>query len=220
MEVIIMRQIIILCVLCILSCGTDSDKTNLLQLGLRNKVTFLGDSNTYLMGNLSRYNPDYINMGIGGTTTMEQLFLLYKTEQLTTGKVVLIIGTNDITKILTPGVLGGITETESDFLSNYRMILSILCNRYESKNIYCVSILPVTTGWAGWTENRNEYIIRMNFLIKEMVEQCGATFIDEWNDFCNAEGRLKSEYTEDGYHINSAGQDIHMQNIMEVLHDK
>lgn len=202
------------------SCEYSSvdEKQNLLKIAAKGKTIFLGDSNTFLMGDLSRYNRNFVNWGIGGSTSIDVVRLLTLTDEAAGGRVVLMIGTNDITKIVAPDILGGLECTEDFFIANYEMILCMLIQKYNVSDIYCVSILPSSPGWVGWIENRNEYTMEMNRRIKIITEKFGCNFIDEWGSFYDSGNNcIKSEYQDDVIHINAAGHDRHMANVISAI---
>lgn len=174
----------------------------------KGQIVFVGDSITdfyplddyYADLNLATYN-----RGIGGDTTGGLLDRMkVSIFDLEPSKIVLMIGVNDI--------VGGRKNNEY-VLNNYDRILKQISQNLPSAEVHCMSLLPICMDIQPYVPNYdiaalNNQILQANTSIEELASNYGYNY-HNLNQLVSNEGdSLKSQYTDDGLHLNSAGFEI------------
>lgn len=178
----------------------------------KHQVVFVGDSITQDYP-LSEHFPERVtyNRGIGGDTTVglsrrleESVFAL---EPET---VVLLIGTNDLALL---------HSTPEEVVSRIGAILAVIRARLPQTRILLESVYPVRPD-AGQTtrEGRsNEDIRTINAKLAALPD---IRFMDLYSRLADSEGRLRSEFTVEGLHINQAGYSVITETLRPLLDEK
>lgn len=158
-------------------------------------IVFVGDSITQDYP-VWEYFPDLLvyNRGIGGDTTVglkkrleESIFQLHP--QI----VVLLIGTNDLALL---------KSTPETIAANIRDIVVTIQTRMPECRILLESVYPVIPDGKEPPERDNADICRINALISTVP---GVEFVDLHSQLCDDTGKLRTEYTVEGLHINQTG---------------
>ena len=174
----------------------------------KGQIIFVGDSITdfyplddyYSDLNLATYN-----RGIGGDTTGGLLDRMQVSIfDLSPSKIVLMIGVND--------VFGGRKSNEY-VLDNYEEILTQISDNLPSAEVHCMSLLPVSLDIQPYAPNYdiaelNNRILQINTKIEELASGFGYDY-HNLNQLVSCDGdSLKTQYTDDGLHLNSAGFEV------------
>lgn len=137
------------------------------------------------------------NRGISGDVTDGVLNHIDEVAKKNPAKVFLMIGVNDIAK--------GIS-TDS-VIKNILLIASYLRQKTPASKLFIQSILPVNdmyNKFQGHT-GKAKQIKEVNDALSKNAETSHFTFIDLYSSFCNQEGKLKPELSNDGLHLKGDG---------------
>jgi len=179
-----------------------------------NRVIFLGDSITDGWP-LEQYFPEksYLNRGISGQTTLQMLGRFRQDViQLHPKSVVILAGTNDITRLSDSASLEGIKANFESMveLSQMHQIRVVLC-----------SVLPVNDynsahrdSFAAW---RMEKIRELNEWLREYSLSHQLLYIDYFTSMVDDAGYLRRELADDGLHPNLAGYAIMAELVKSAL---
>lgn len=169
----------------------------------KQKIVFAGDSITdrYDLNQYYQYdNKIVINSGISGYKTTNMISRFHNLiEQHQADKLFLMIGTND---------LGSGTENDV-IVNNIKTIIEMIKEKSSKTKIYLESIYPVNLEKRPTDKNRNNEDIRyINTQLKKYCAENNIIYLDVYSILQDADGNLKSEYTEDGLHLNNDGYDV------------
>ena len=166
-------------------------------------ILFVGDSITdrYSLKKFYNYNNKLvINSGVGGYTTNDIIKRFRNLiEQYNPDKLFLMIGTNDI----------GDGTSKEDIIKNIDEIISMIKEKEPDTKIYLETIYPVNLDKRKQDKRRNNKII--SDINKELEKYCkdnDVVFIDIYSHLVDENDNLKSEYTEDGLHVNDFGYEV------------
>ena len=143
------------------------------------------------------------NRGVSGLVTDELLEVMdVCILDLRPKRLFINIGTNDLSN---PQV------TISDLMTNYGKILNIVEEALPGIEIYMMAYYPVN--YEAATEElkeclkirTNKRIQEANDAVKQLAAAHHAKYIDVNRNLKDEQGRLKSEYTLEGMHINEEG---------------
>lgn len=163
--------------------GTDS--TNIVMLG--NSLTHGCDWNELF------HNPNVINRGISGEDSPAMLRRIKSITDGKPAKIFLMAGVNDISHdISVDSVIHDVTT-----------LIDTIMSQTPQTKLYVESLLPVNNSFGRYkTMIGKEQVIRdVNTRLKKEVTDRGLTFIDIHENFCDADGNLKAEWTADGLHL-------------------
>lgn len=169
----------------------------------KQKIVFVGDSITdrYDLNQYYQYdNKIVINSGISGYKTTNMISRFHNLiEQHQADKLFLMIGTND---------LGSGTENDV-IVNNIKTIIEMIKEKSSKTKIYLESIYPVNLEKRPTDKNRNNEDIRyINTQLKKYCAENNIIYLDVYSILQDVDGNLKSEYTEDGLHLNNDGYDV------------
>ena len=172
--------------------------TNLAQ----KQIVFVGDSITdlYVLDDHYADLPQAVyNRGIGGDTTSGVLARLQVSVlDLHPDVVVLMIGTNDVN--------GGVAE--ETILQNYESILDTIKSGIPGVQIYCMSIIPQYKQLEIDVDTSMQRIRQINPKFKALAEKKGAVYLDLFPLLLDENGYLRTDYSDDGIHLNFTGLQI------------
>jgi lysophospholipase L1-like esterase len=182
------------------------------------RVVFMGDSITDLWRLADTFpGKPYVNRGIGGQTTAQMLVRMYPDViALKPAAMVLLAGTNDIARNNGPQTL--------EMIQQNIMAMTELARAHDIKVILC-ALTPidddpqtppaVTGGRAGGpggpprrrqSEQRPPAdILKLNAWLKEYAAKANSTFVDYHAATVDAQGELRTGYSNDGLHPNAQG---------------
>ncbi len=187
----------------------DFYNEQIIYLGKRPDLLFIGDSITQLW-DLNVYFGSslfIVNRGIGGD---DSTYLAKRFEadciQLKPGKVILMIGTNDITRTRFDHwwrVKGEDAETViDDYKKNINKIIDD-CDAAKIELVLC-SVIPSDIAPPDDKEIRWKMTEEMN----AFLQSSGKTYIDYHSALTNDGKTLIKELSPDGIHVNAKGYEI------------
>ena len=193
--------------------GTYYDQRELLFESLptsENDIIFLGNSITDGGEWCELFQNVYCkNRGISADVTEG---VLNRLETITKGQpamVFIMIGTNDMNwGISNDSVALGVRE-----------IVQRIKNESPRTKIVVQSILPTNDCYGYFLGHTKRYkdVAVINDMLKTMSEEEGVTYLDLYSRFANEEGKLNTDYSNDGLHINGAGYQVWKNAIEEEI---
>jgi len=162
--------------------------------GRQGEIVFLGDSITdgCEWGELTG-NPKCINRGISGDTSWGLRVRLTEVTERKPAKLFLMIGTNDLARGKP------VTEVRDKIVEVLDSI-----RRQTPATIVCLqSVLPTIESLAPLYIN--DRINSLNTELKALAAARGIVWIDLAASFKDGSGKLKTELTDDGLHLNGQG---------------
>lgn len=164
----------------------------------KNMIVWLGDSITD-SGEWSEIFPNKktANRGISSDITYGVLNRLYEIKRLKPKKVFLLIGINDIAR--------GIPD--SLILQNFKRIIDTFKMQMPATKLYIQSLLPTNSKFTHFKnhQNKTEHILAINMGLQKLCTINKITYVNLYDSFIDAEGKLKEAYTNDGLHLTGAG---------------
>lgn len=143
----------------------------------------------------------WMNQGISGEKTHTLLSRLHLLDVADVDTIFLMIGINDL-------IWG---QTDRQVLDNYREIMDYLITRHPDTQVVVQSILPHGAETATWESRHlllelpNERIREMNQALEAIAGEYGAYYLELYPIFATGEGKLRSDLTTDGLHLNREG---------------
>lgn len=155
------------------------------------------------------------NRGVGGFLTTELLENLGVCAiELMPRKVFINIGTNDLSWSSIP---------ISKVIENYEQIITLIEKNVPDVKIYLMAYYPVNYEAATDEAKEclkirtNEKINTANIEVKKLAERHGQIYIDVNRNLKDDMGRLKAEYTIEGFHINEQGYRAIYDDVMRYV---
>lgn len=174
---------------------------------LDNNYVFLGDSITEGY-DLDKFYKDYpvINSGVGGYTTKTILDKLSNmVYRYNPSKVFLLIGTNDIYK----------EKSQTEIIENIGKIIDNIKENRKYTEIYIESIYPIN---SSKEKNRtNKEINEINKKIKKLCKEKKVRYLNIGKLLMDDNKELKTEFTEDGLHINDSAYQVITNELKKYL---
>lgn len=161
-------------------------------------IVFFGNSLTHgcewheLLG-----NPKVVNRGISGDIVQgldERLDCVVKGQP---AKIFLLIGVNDVSHDLTADSIATAVEN---------LVARIQTESPRTK-VYLQSLLPINQTFERYhrLDGKEQVIRDINARLQPMAERRGITWINLNSAFCDSEGNLRRELTNDGLHLLGPG---------------
>lgn len=135
------------------------------------------------------------NFGIGGIRTEDVLETVDWLAEQKPSRAVVALGLNDLFNAM----------PSENSLANFRRIIRAF-HRHDTTRIVVLSVLPFNYSIAVNAVDISTKIQEFNRELEECCRQEGVRYIDLTADFIDKHGRLKADYTFDGYHLNYEGQ--------------
>ncbi len=170
------------------------------------QVVMLGDSHTE-MNDWDAAIPGDLplrNRGIGGDTTEG---LLTRLEEITLSQpeaVFLLIGTNDVWTETTPEM------TVSAIARTVRVIRA----KSPDTRIFVQTVFPMRVEYGP-----NDRIREINTLLKARSKTAKFKLLDPYALLVDTSGQLNAAYTDDGLHLNAAGNAVWSQLVTDTLRE-
>jgi len=152
------------------------------------------------------------NRGISGDISAGVIKRIDEVTERKPAKVFLMIGINDLARNISP----------DSVVKNILLITAYLKQESPNTKIYVQSILPVNNFYkmfAGHT-NKGEQIKQVNEKLKEKSSKYSYTFIDLHSKFCNKEGTLRTELSNDGLHLTGEGYQLWKEILVPYLNGR
>lgn len=183
----------------------------------KENIVFLGDSITEFYNIRSFYGEKFpgINSGTSGKKAYElKGELEKKVYQYNPTKIILMIGTNDLSHRSNEEIVNDITS----------IVKRIHKNRKKAK-IYVESIYPVNNNARenkkikSWmvAERSNARIQIINSLLEKNSKDLDYTYINMYDELSDENADLKEEYTIDGLHISEQGYEKITKKIKKII---
>lgn len=196
----------------------DFYNEQILYLKKRPDLLFIGDSITQLWDLNAYFGSDkyFVNRGIGGddSTYLSKRFQA-DCIQLNPKKVILMIGTNDISKTNYDHWRRMKGEEEETVLQDYMKNISEMfkqCDEAKIELILC-SVIPSDTVPPFDKEIRWKMTEEMNAFLKSL----GKTYVDYHSALTNDGKTLIYELSPDGIHVNAKGYEIMTSVLREAI---
>lgn len=161
-------------------------------------IVWLGDSITD-GGEWSELFPEYntMNRGISSDNTFGVLYRLYEVVKRKPRKLFILIGINDIARSIPDEVI----------LRNYRKMIDSIQLQSPATKIYVQSLLPTNNNFTQFKnhQNKTEHVLSVNEGLRKLCTEKKITYINLYDAFLNAEGKLNEKYTNDGLHLTGEG---------------
>ena len=176
---------------------------------------FLGDSITELYPLEEYYdNLPVVNSGISGNKATDILNdMKTRVYQYNPTKVFLLIGTNDLNS-----TYEDIVDVTFD---NIKEIINEIKENRSDATIYVESVYPVNSVIENnvVTNRTNKKVKELNKKLSNYCDEESCEYINLYDDLIDEEGNLKTEYTEDGLHLNSLGYVVITRELLPYLNE-
>ncbi|NLR81394.1 GDSL-type esterase/lipase family protein [Chitinophaga eiseniae] len=162
------------------------------------EIIFLGDSITDIAEWADLFkNCKIKNRGISGDMTAGILNRLSEVTRRKPSRIFLMIGINDLAN----GV------PDSVIISNYAKIVDRIRRESPATKLYVQSILPTNDQFTEFARHQHKeaQIAAINQQLERMAVQRGYTYVNLHDALCDSEGKLSTDYTNDGLHLKGAG---------------
>lgn len=217
LTVIVIMFIIIIIMLILLLTKDNTNFTNPYEVKFdaNDNFLFLGDSITELYPLEEYYdNLPVVNSGISGNKTTDILNnMKTRVYQYNPTKVFLLIGTNDL------------NSTDEDIVDvtfdNIKEIINEIKENRSNATIYVESVYPVNSVIENnvVTNRTNKKVKELNKKLSNYCDEESCEYINLYDDLIDEEGNLKTEYTEDGLHLNSLGYVVITRELLPYLNE-
>ncbi|SEW53867.1 GDSL-type esterase/lipase family protein [Chitinophaga arvensicola] len=162
------------------------------------EIIFLGDSITDIAEWSDLFKNCLIkNRGISGDKTDGILNRLTEVTTRKPSRIFLMIGINDIADQVPDSVI----------VANYGRIMDRIRRETPATRLIVQSILPTNDSFTEFArhQHKTEHIRFVNTAIEKMALQRQYTYVNLYDAMCDSEGKLSSDYTNDGLHLKGAG---------------
>lgn len=152
-----------------------------------------------------------LNRGINGDTADG---IMRRLDPITDGhpaKIFLLCGVNDVSHDLTAdSVASAVME-----------VVEKIRTSSPSTRLYVQSLLPVNNSFGRYKRliGKEQTIRDINAILAPAVEAAGATWINLHPAFCDGDGNLKAELTNDGLHLLAPGYEIWREILMPYMNE-
>ena len=165
------------------------------------KVVFVGDSLTE-GGSWQEWFAEFeaVNLGVGGDTTEGLMERLDDVSAEDPDTVVLLIGTNDVAN----------RRAVEQVVRNIETILANLRTALPDARILVQSVLPRGREYAEFVKEINRHVWQFAATVK-------AHFLDLWPVMAEPDGELNPAYTDDRLHLNDAGYQALLSELVPAL---
>ena len=112
-------------------------------------------------------------------------------------KIFLLIGINDISH----------DDSIEKILAEYEILVSEIHSQSPTTLLYIQSVMPINNDFERYLslKGKETKILTLNSKLEELAVKKGDTFINLWPFLADSEGKLKTEYTNDGLHLLGPG---------------
>lgn len=163
-----------------------------------NDIVFLGNSITDGAEWTELFDDlNIINRGISGDISAGVINRIRSIVKQHPKKIFLMIGTNDLAR--------GISA--DSLIKNIILTAIFIKNESPSTQLFVQSILPVSSEFGKFPghTSKKDSIIKVNDRLKQFQAINHYTFVDLYPFFCNQQGMLDKEFTNDGLHLLGEG---------------
>lgn len=156
-------------------------------------------------------NPNVLNRGINGDIAEGIDLRLDGVLRGKPAKIFLLVGTNDVSHDLTPDSIATAAEA---------LVARIQSESPQTK-IYLQSLLPINNSFGRYKKmaGKEQTIRDINALLKPMAARRGITWVDLHTHFCDSDGNLRADLTNDGLHLLAPGYMIWRDVILPYINE-
>ena len=175
-------------------------------------IIFIGNSITDGSEWSELFNDIHIkNRGISGDISAGVIKRIDEVAKRNPVKIFLMIGINDLARNIDP----------DSVVRNILLIATYLEQESPSSKLYVQSILPVNDFYKmfGGHTSKTEQIKQVNEQLKQKTAEYKYTFIDLYSSFCNEEGKLNIELSNDGLHLKGEGYLLWKHLVFPYVYD-
>ncbi|WP_066038557.1 GDSL-type esterase/lipase family protein [Herbiconiux solani] len=165
------------------------------------KTVFVGDSLTE-GGRWQEWFPELeaFNLGVGGDTTDGLIERIDEVAALDPDTIVLLIGTNDVAN----------RRAVEHVVRGIETVLVNLRSAMPDARILVQSVLPRGAEYAEFVKEINRHVWQFAATVR-------AHYLDLWPVMAREDGELRPEYTEDRLHLNEAGYEAWLSELVPAL---
>lgn len=164
----------------------------------KDDIIFLGNSITDGAEWNELFGDSHIkNRGISGDITAGVINRLDEISNRKPAKVFLLIGVNDLSRNTKP----------DSVVENILLIANYIHQQTPSTQLYVQSILPVNSIYKKFSGHTNKtgQINNVNTALQLAAATNHYTYIDIYTAFCDGEGKMRADLTNDGLHLKGEG---------------
>lgn len=112
-------------------------------------------------------------------------------------KIFLLIGINDVSH----------GHSVDKLAQRYENLVKEIMRRSPQTKLYLQSIMPIDNRFGVYRNLRGkeQTVVDFNKRIQAIAEENGLTYIDLWPVLSDKEGRMRSDFTNDGLHLTGPG---------------
>ena len=143
-------------------------------------------------------NPRVKNRGISGDRTGWMLDRLDPILRGQPRKLFLLIGTNDLAANI----------PSEQVVANIRKIVERFQSESPRTKLYVQSVFPVNDSFKKFAKQHGRHdadIVAVNKELEALCTEKGIVYIDLWTLLADADGKLRSDLTNDGLHLTGEG---------------
>jgi lysophospholipase L1-like esterase len=154
-------------------------------------------------------NHNVKNRGISADRTY---WLLERLDNIIKGKprkLFVQAGTNDL----------GAGHSPQSVADNIAKLIDRFQTESPETELYIQSIFPVNNGFGKYAQHgsKDKEIVETNELLKQLCSLKGITFVDVYSALIDENGKLSSEYTNDGLHLMGSGYLVWKKSIEKYV---
>lgn len=183
------------------------------ELGVNNNtIVFFGNSLTHgCEWHELLNNPNVVNRGINGDTVDGLMERLASVTDGSPAKIFLLIGANDVSHDLTADSIATAIE---------ELVTEIQVKAPATK-LYLQSLLPINNSFNRYRlmAGKEQTIRDINALLEPMAARHGITYINIHDAFCDEDGNLRADLTNDGLHILGPGYIIWREILLPYVNE-
>ena len=173
----------------------------------KNEIIMLGNSITNC-ANWDELFPNkrIKNRGISGDITLGVLDRMDEIVRRKPKKIFILIGINDIS----------LNIDKSIILTNYQAIISKIKKDSPKTAIYIQSILPTNDAYDTFKKHQGkmDIIKEVNSALEKLAKDNNVLFLNIFPEFLDEQGKLSTQYTNDGLHLLGAGY-LHWASLLK-----
>lgn len=143
----------------------------------------------------------WLNQGISGENTGQILQRLGAIDDVRAETIYVLAGVNDLKQ----------GATDATVLNNSRAIIRRLQYKHPNATIVVQSLLPTRQTYLS-----PDRAIRLNQQLQAIAKQEAAGYLDLHRLFVDYEGKMRSDLTTDGIHLNRQGYEVWQQAIQQA----
>jgi lysophospholipase L1-like esterase len=150
-----------------------------------------------------------LNRGISSDNTFGILNRISEVTKRKPKKIFLLIGINDIARNIPDSII----------IRNYKRIMDSVQLHSPKTKLYIQSILPTNNKFTNFKnhQNKTEHILAINSALQKMCTTKNCIYVDLYNNFIDAEGKLDEKYTNDGLHLLGEGYERWVEVLKTLL---